>query len=175
MSAVISPCETYRYSLGRDWGLFSGRAWGPLICWIMVNPSTADANDDDATIRKVRGFTERMGAHRFVVGNLFAYRSTDIKELKKACDPIGPDNHIHLADMIERADRVIFAWGASGKMPPQFHDQYLLVSTLVSGQPEKGPFAIGICKDGSPRHPLMTPYSEPMVRFDSFMKANTHA
>jgi hypothetical protein len=131
----------------------------------MVNPSTADAHEDDPTIRKVRGFTERMGAHRFVVGNLFAFRATDVRELKSAADPIGPDNHLHLAEMIEMSDRVIFAWGSSGKLPPQWHDQILLVSTLISGQPEKGPFTFGRCKDGHPRHPLMTPYTQPMEKW----------
>ena len=162
MSAVLSPCGVYRYRLDRDTGLFAD---GPQVCWIMVNPSTADAETDDATIRKVRGFTERMGYNRLIVGNIFAFRATDVRQLKAADDPVGPENHLHLAAMIEAADRVVFAWGASGKMPPQWHDQFLLVSTLVSGQPEKGPFAFGRCNDGHPRHPLMTPYQQPLERW----------
>ena len=162
MSAVLSPCGAYRYRLDRNTGLFAD---GPQVCWIMVNPSTADAETDDTTIRKVRGFTERMGFNRFVVGNLFAFRATDVRQLKAMADPVGPENHIHLADMIAAADRVIFAWGASGKLPRQWHDQFLLISTLVSGRPEKGPFAFGRCNDGHPRHPLMTPYHEPLERW----------
>ena len=46
-----------------------------------VNPSTADASSDDSTVRKWRGFTQRWGGSRFIVGNVFAYRSTDVRQL----------------------------------------------------------------------------------------------
>lgn len=159
MSAIISPCGTYRYRLERDGGLFT-RRWETKICWIMVNPSTADASQDDATIRKVRGFTERMGGHRFIVGNLFAYRATDVRALKNAPDPIGPDNDRHLAAMIKEADRVIFAWGASGKMPRGWQDRVALVAALAGRFPHKRPLVLGRCADGQPRHPLMTAYAQ---------------
>ena len=72
-SAVISDCGRYRYRLERH-----GLSGAGAVAWIMVNPSTADATTDDATIRKVVGFSERMGAGWLIVGNKFAYRATDI-------------------------------------------------------------------------------------------------
>jgi hypothetical protein len=67
MSAIISDCGLYRYRLERH--ALSGAG---SVAWIMVNPSTADATTDDATIRKVIGFSERMGAGWAIVGNKFA-------------------------------------------------------------------------------------------------------
>jgi hypothetical protein len=80
LSAVISDCGIYRYRLERG----AGRT----LSVIMVNPSTADAENDDPTIRKVLGFAERLLCERIVVGNKFAFRATDVNELRTAKDPI---------------------------------------------------------------------------------------
>ena len=80
MGAVISECGTYRYRLHRG--------EGRTLMFLMVNPSTADAEQDDATIRKCLGFAERNGFGRIVVGNLFAYRAKDVNALRKAIDPV---------------------------------------------------------------------------------------
>jgi hypothetical protein len=85
VSAVISPCGLYRYRLERH-----GLSGAGAVAWIMVNPSTADATQDDATIRKVIGFTERMGGGWAIVGNKFAYRATDVRELRRRRRPARP-------------------------------------------------------------------------------------
>jgi len=69
--ALISPCSQYRYWLLRRW---SNR---PLATFVMLNPSTADANSDDATIRKCMGFADAWGLGGIWVVNLFALRSTN--------------------------------------------------------------------------------------------------
>lgn len=71
-NAIISTCGRYRYSLERSTG-----GPGPVLCWLMLNPSTADATKDDPTIRKVIGFSGRNGYGAVIVVNLFAWRSTD--------------------------------------------------------------------------------------------------
>ena len=83
-SAIISHCGKYRYRLDR---MVSDS--GPVYAFFGVNPSTADASVDDATVRKWRGFVQRWGGSRFIVGNVFAYRATDVKELATAVDPFG--------------------------------------------------------------------------------------
>lgn len=44
--------------------------------FIMLTPSTADADTDDPTIRRCIGFAKSSGFGGLYVGNLFAYRST---------------------------------------------------------------------------------------------------
>jgi hypothetical protein len=51
----LSDCGTYRYELWRRW------AEGPHVLFVMLNPSTADAVTDDATIRKCIGYAKRWG------------------------------------------------------------------------------------------------------------------
>ena len=70
-SAIISECEQYRYELRRIWQPKKG-----LVCWVMLNPSIADANIDDPTIRRCIGYTAKWGYGGRVVVNLFALRAT---------------------------------------------------------------------------------------------------
>lgn len=148
-AAVLSNCGTYRYRLDRG----EGRA----LMFLMVNPSTADADHDDATIRKCRGFAERAGFARIVVGNLFAYRATDVNELRKARDPIGPENDQHLAVMLREADMVIAAWGSLSKLPEVLRRRWRDVVHLADRVPHQMKM-LGRCLDGHPKHPLMVGY-----------------
>lgn len=154
MSAVLSPCGFYRYRLDRDLGRTD-----PVALVIMVNPSTADATKDDPTIRKLKGFGRVYGWGRFMVGNLFAFRTPDVRFLREAISPIGPDNDQHLMHMMRQADVVVVAWGPVAKQPRHLRERYLRVLHLAScaGKPL---FSIGpTAKDGHPKHPLMLPYS----------------
>jgi hypothetical protein len=105
--ADLSPCGTYRYLLGRRIG--GGDRVG---LWVMLNPSTADANEDDATIRRCIGFARREGCGLLEVVNLFAYRATDPAALRLADDPVGPANDHFISKAVERAALVVVAWGA---------------------------------------------------------------
>lgn len=97
MSAVISVCGKYRYELEREIG--AGKTCGI----IMVNPSTADAETDDATIRKLKGFAERNGWGKLLIANKFAYRATDVRELRGVSDPVGPANDEAIQDVMIHA------------------------------------------------------------------------
>lgn len=154
MSAIISPCAAYRYRLDRH--IANTGEWAAVI---MVNPSTADAETDDATIRKLRGFGERNGWVRVVVGNLFAYRSTDVRQLATAHDPIGPENDQHLDDIMTEADLIVFAWGPMSKLPKRLRTRWRAVYEMARylGKPI---LSIGKpAKDGHPCHPLMLAYA----------------
>src|SRR5262245_13227298 len=107
-SAELSPCGRYRYALTRTWG-------DPkkVVCWVMLNPSTADADQDDPTIRRCLGFSRAWGAGGLVVVNLFALRATDPDQLRIAADPVGPDNDSHLSTAAF-GRLVVAAWGARG-------------------------------------------------------------
>lgn len=157
MSAIISDCGLYRYRLERD--VWSGGAYGKTVV-IMVNPSTADAEQDDPTIRKLLGFSGRWS--HLIVGNLFAYRATDVKALAMAADPVGPENDEHLRAMIQESFRLIFAWGPLAKLPMGLRDRWKTVYAMarLAG---KQPLSIGDpAKDGHPCHPLMLSYTLPL-------------
>jgi len=57
MSAVLSDCGKYRYLLERDISMLNRGT----VLFVMLNPSTADAENDDPTIRKCKGFADRLG------------------------------------------------------------------------------------------------------------------
>lgn len=157
MSAILSECGKYRYRLERQ--ALSGAG---AIAWIMVNPSTADATEDDATIRKVVGFSERLGAGWAIVGNVFAYRATDVNRLKEVYDPHGPDNDMHLRRIIEDAERVIVAWGPTAKLPKLLRHRYMRVVRIAEAAGREL-LCLGTAQDGQPRHPLMLAYDTPLV------------
>jgi hypothetical protein len=171
MRAVISPCGTYRYRLERETTVPGAENTAAAI--IMVNPSTADNQNNDATIRKCLGFAERHGFGRIIVGNLFAYRSTDIKALRIALDPIGPENDDHLMQILRDAQIHIVAWGAMGKLPETLRKRWQFV---VRAADRLGVqlHCIGLNDDGHPKHPLTTGYEIPLTTWSAPWFPNRH-
>src|SRR5262245_24204521 len=113
-SAILSPCETWRYRLDRD-----VQEHGLIFAYFGVNGSTAGPVEEDQTTMKWRGFTLRNGGRKYIAGNPFAYRATDVRELAKAVDPIGPENDRYLAEIIAEADVLVPCWGNRAKVPPK--------------------------------------------------------
>ncbi len=159
MSAIISDCRAYRYRLERDLG---SPGLGSTAV-IMVNPSTADATKDDAMIRKLIGFATRNDWGRIIVANLFAYRATEVRELGKVADPIGPLTDHHLNIIFQQVERVVFAWGPVTKQPRQHRDRWRHVARMATSLGHV-PLSIGApAKCGHPRHALMLAYAEPIL------------
>lgn len=156
-SAIISPCGRYRYRLERD-NLGGSRT----ATVIMVNPSTADAEQDDATIRKLKGFAARNDIGRIIVVNKLAWRATDVRDIAKVVDPIGPDNDQHIAEAVRAADVVIVAWGPVSKLPVYLRRRWLEVVRIIERH-RTTIYALGTAKCGHPRHPLMTAYETPLA------------
>lgn len=143
MSAVLSPCGTWRYRLERP-----GVAGGPPIAFVMLNPSTADAERDDATIRRVRALARGFGRGRIVVGNLYALRARDPKALRTHPDPVGPQNAAHLGALAREAGDVVCAWGAHAD-PARAAE----AAALLAGAGARL-WHLGLTRAGAPRHPL---------------------
>lgn len=124
----------------------------------MLNPSTADADQDDPTIRKCWGFTQRLGFQAMEVCNLAAYRATDPRDLftamRRGEDVIGPDNVQHMRDLFQSAAVVIAAWGRNGErlMSQIGHVDGLAWSFGIQTR------NLGRCTNGHPKHPLMVGY-----------------
>jgi len=107
--ATFSGCGLYRYKLWRSWD--TGKA--PAM-FLMLNPSTADAEKNDPTVERCERYARSWGYGGLLVCNLFAYRATDPKDMKMVSDPVGPDNNAAILDSAEQASIVVGAWGNHG-------------------------------------------------------------
>ncbi|GAB4590015.1 DUF1643 domain-containing protein [Nocardia sp. IFM 10818] len=143
-SAVVSACGTYRYLLTRRWAQHA-----PVLGWVMLNPSTADADADDPTIRRCIGFARAAGFGGIVVRNLYALRATDPRALRRHPDPVGPDNDAHLARCADEKITVL-AWGSGGGAR---------AGEVLALLAEHGvrAYHLALTRDGHPRHPLYLP------------------
>jgi len=163
-AATLSGCGAYRYHLYRQIGRTD-----PLrrVLFVLLNPSTADSSEDDPTIRKCRGFTERWGFERFDVASLFAWRSTDASELLRAqrrgVDILGPDNNLWLAQLARRASRIVVGWGAHAK--PWVPYTRTVCGLLLENSRTWSLSCLGTTAAGLPCHPLMLAYSTELVSF----------
>lgn len=156
--ALFSPDEVYRYTLSRIWNLEAGR-----IAWILCNPSTADAEVFDPTVRRCYGFTRDWGYGGFTLANIFALRSTDPAPLKTHADPVGPLNDRWILELATRVStkRVVCAWGeVGGKFTERAKD---VIEMLRAHGVEL--WCLGTTKNGHPRHPLYVKGSQELVRF----------
>jgi hypothetical protein len=142
--ASISRCGQYRYWLYRGWDR------GPIATWIMLNPSTADASTDDATVRRVIGFSKAFGCAGCEIYNLYAYRATNPRELWNAPDPVGRRNNPVLRDaarlLDDKGGPLIAAWGAHAKA-----DRVAEVLAMPGMDQLQ---ALDLTKAGQPKHPL---------------------
>lgn len=140
--ATLSPCRSYRYTLTREWDPAK-----PTVNFVGLNPSTADEQADDPTIRRCVADARAWGFGRLVMTNLFAWRATDPRELLLARDPIGPENDRHLIEQAAAAARVLGAWGAHGALRERARD----VLTLLR---QFDVYCLAVTKGGHPGHPL---------------------
>lgn len=140
--ATFSPCGNYRYDLWRRWDMFNNSR----VVFIGLNPSTADARQDDPTIRRCIGFAKRFGYGGLVMLNLFAFRATFPADMMKVPDPTGGRLHdFHLIRYAEEKHAVIAAWGSHGGYLNRDRDVLKIFPEV---------YCLGTTKDGFPKHPL---------------------
>jgi hypothetical protein len=153
--AVLDDTETYRYSLIREWDKALGR-----VCFMMLNPSTADAVSDDPTIRKCIGFAKYWGYGSIEVVNLFAYRTKNPRELfSYDGDAVGGENDFYIRQAVERSRAVVAAWGAEGRDTARVSKVLSLLEMA---------YCLGRTKKGYPRHPLYLRYDiQPELYYQS--------
>jgi len=169
--ARISACGLYRYALWREWrGTHDPKNWQwfgakdgagadlgePKSClFVMLNPSTADGEKDDPTIRRCVGFAKAWKFERLEVVNLFAYRATKPRDLLKLQNERGDIIGWQNSEIMDRAARdaglIVCAWGANAAAFDPTGDH---VETVRGWLRDKPMFALGFTQDGHPRHPL---------------------
>lgn len=145
-SATISPCELYRYDLWRIWDKSKD------VCTIIgLNPSTADAEKDDATIRKCINYAHAWGYGSLCMLNLFAYRARQPQDMKDTTAPIGPENDAFLALAAQRPGIVIAAWGNHGTY---YGRDAVVTRRMMEAKPLH---CLKRNENGTPAHPLYLP------------------
>ena len=177
--AVISRCGRYRYTLTRIWPTNTSEVrYVPVgatytaeraMLFVMLNPSTADANVDDPTIRRCIGFAKREGCTALRVVNLFAFRATQPAALYRALhdgiDPIGSDNNACILSAAAISDLIVMAWGGHGAA---FEPRVRAVETLLHAFRARW-YCLGMTRgrvvSRQPRHPLYVPSNQPLVPY----------
>lgn len=149
---VESEDTLYRYAMGNRW------APGKLVAFIGINPSTMNADHEDATGRKWNGFAYRWGFGGWVAVNAFALRSRDPKALIDHADPIGADCDLNIRSLLkaDNVQEIVVAWGnpPSVKMVPRLKAVTAILAEI--GKPIR---CVGRTTLGHPRHLVMEPYA----------------
>jgi len=142
--ARFSGCRHYRHLLWRSWAPERG-----AITFIGLNPSTADADRDDPTIRRCRTFADDWGYGALIMVNLFDYRATRPSDLKRKRAPRSRCNDAVVIDSCRAAERIVAAWGGHGTHRDRARDvrRQLDAAGLSAG-------CFGIGGHGEPLHPL---------------------
>lgn len=149
--AILSECGAFRYWLSRRW------AAGTVLLLCMLNPSEADAEIDDATIRRGVTFAHVHGFGGLEVVNLFAYRAKRPADLARGGWQVGPENDEHINLAARSAGAICVAWGAIGDRGPA-SDRVQVVAPILraAGKPLQ---CLQLTRSGFPQHPLYLPAS----------------
>ena len=113
--------------------------------FIGLNPSTAEEEVDDPTVRRCLNYAKNWGYGGFILVNLFAYRTTFPSNLKKVKYPIGKDNDKYIMTQSKKADITVAAWGNNGNLYSRDMKVLSLVPNLM---------CLKVNKSGQPAHPL---------------------
>jgi len=149
--AIFSGDRIYRYALSRWWDEKK-----PAVMIIGLNPSTADENTNDPTIRRCIGFANRWGFGKLFVCNLFAYKATNPKDLFAYHEPIGNENDQMIMKISKEVQRVVLAYGNLGT----FLNRHKKILSLV-----ENPHYINISKRNLPMHPLYLKYTDQPIKY----------
>lgn len=153
--AEFSACGNYRYLLTRRWGKRSARA--RTVCFIGLNPSTADANTNDATVRKCIAIADHLGFDQLKLVNLFAYMATEPKDLKLADNPVGENNDQYIEKACKDSAVVVACWGN--------HGLHLDRDVDVIKRHRRRLQCLKMNVSGTPAHPLYLPTRSKLEKF----------
>ena len=151
----------YRYILGT-------RGKNPLIC-IGINPSTAEPDNLDNTLKSVERIAHGNGFDSFIMFNVYAQRATDPDAMEKKCNlALHRENLEAFRYVLSISDQpaVWAAWGAIIEKRDYLAD---CVRDMVQVGQEYGASwycAGAITKKGHPHHPLYLRKDEKIKPFD---------
>lgn len=161
--ATFSEDGRFRFRLWRRWA--DDAPSGGDVCFIMLNPSTADEVSNDPTVERCQRRAQRLGYGGLQVVNIFALRSTDPAGLYEDGADIGDgqENNRAICDAVAASDLVIAAWGRHGHY--RRRDRAIRELLWVRGTHV---FCLGTNRDGTPKHPLYLRNDCPLVPLECF-------
>lgn len=162
----MTATSPYRFLLWRNLQLELGHDHRGTLLWIMLNPSTADDQTDDATIRRIKTFTAREQYGRLEVVNLLPQRATDPDGLHPpSIDELGR-NRVVVDEAIRYATRVVAAWGATRPRAVRSHiDASIDATRRLADRHNQPLWCLGTTAAGHPRHPLYVKTDAPLVEY----------
>ena len=151
----------YRYILGT-------RGQKPLIC-IGINPSTAQPDDLDNTLKSVQRIALGNGYDSFLMFNVYAQRATDPDAMEKVCNPL-----LHRENMeafryvlsLSDSPAIWAAWGAVIEKRGYLRDCLRDMLDIGRKYGARWYCAGAITKKGHPHHPLYLRKDEKLRPFD---------
>ena len=151
----------YRYILGT-------RGEKPLIC-IGINPSTAEPDKLDPTLKSVQRIALANGYDSFIMFNVYPQRSTDPNNMHPRMDP-----ELHAGNMQAFSELAISLkspslWAAWGTIiEKRSYLPFCLEEMVKIGKEHDARwFCAGKCsKKGHPHHPLYLKKDEPLREFN---------
>lgn len=167
----FSMDRKYRYTLWRFWAAEVETTWfrstwpedgtqpvkisepSKFLMVIGLNPSTADETKNDPTIRRCIAFAQRWGFGGLCMTNLFAYRATDPRDMRRCQHPVGDENDYWLQKISSspNAGMVLAAWGNHGGHQNRSSHMLELVSEVADVH------CLRVTGKGHPEHPLYIP------------------
>jgi hypothetical protein len=129
----------------------------------MLNPSKAGETESDHTVTRQIERSRRMGFGGLIVVNAFAFVATDPRDMKRAADPVGPENDSYILgaamEATESGGKVIVAWGKDGAFRSRATDICRLME-----ERDIPLWVLQVNGDGQPGHPLYIGYDvEPVL------------
>lgn len=151
----------YRYILGT-------KGKNPLIC-IGINPSTAEPDNLDNTLKSVERIAHGNGFDSFIMFNVYAQRATNPDAMERQCNLTLHQENLkafRYVLSISKTPTVWAAWGAIIEKRDYLAD---CVRDMVAVGQEYGAnwcCAGAISKKGHPHHPLYLRKDEKIKPFD---------
>ena len=177
--AIFSDCKQYRFLLTRkiDTGFFNTSEKN--ITFLMFNPSTADAEEDDPTIRRVIGFATREDCTNIKIVNLIPFITSKPSALNLNT-AFGTGEYIFtLINTLVSSDKIVVAWGAIGEKYPDIFQTALKNIAQTMGRKKEllysGKFfSLGTTVGEHPKHPLYIKADQPLKGFNLHLYLKRH-
>jgi hypothetical protein len=162
-SAYISLDGLYRYTLARSWVGEGLPGNSGFVTFILLNPSTADGQVDDPTVRRCINFAKRWRMDGLLMVNLFGLRASNPRALLTVKDPIGPDNDTKVLDACHNSKWIIAGWGTQeGDLGRLVEKRAVEIRLRLVCGGHRNLYALGVTRSGAPRHPLyVAAHAEP--------------